>query len=371
MMKRLVSGVAAVALIMGGMAYVGVFGAGATTPTITITPNTGLTDGQTVQLTGTGFAPNLGTGSTVAIECLATATTAAGCNTATGQYVLVNSNASGDLTNALGATSIPFTVQTGTVGNGTCGTSAADATCLITIGTVSPPATLAAATITFASGGTTTTTSTIPTSTTTTTPIPHSVQVSPSTGLTNGASVSVTGTDFTPADSVYAVECLATATSSAGCDTATATPITVGADGTLPATTFKVVTGTVGTGTCGTSSSNLSSCVIEVANPSGADAGAIPITFSAPKVTVPAPKATRTTGTALPGETVLITVLGSHFTAVSRVSGPAGATVSVKRVTASRLTLKVKEAANAKAGTFKLTIHFKSGKTATVKYTVK
>jgi hypothetical protein len=183
--------------------------------------------------------------------------------------------------------------------------------------------------------------------------------------------VSVTGANFTPGDSVYAVECLATATSQAGCDTATATAITVNADGTLPATTFKVATGTVGTGTCGTSSSNLSNCEIEVANPSGADAGATPITFSAPKVVTPSPKTTKSTGTAVPGKTVVITVLGSHFTAVSKVSGPAGATVSVKSVTASKLTLKVKEAANAKKGSYTLTIHFKSGKTATVKYTVK
>jgi hypothetical protein len=106
-----------------------------------------------------------------------------------------------------------------------------------------------------------------------------------------------------------------------------------------------------------------------VANPAATDVGFAPITFKAPKVT--APSATKTTGTAVPGETVVITVLGSHFTAVSRVSGPAGATVSVKSVTASKLTLKIKEAANAKKGSYTLTIHFKSGKTTTVKYTVK
>jgi hypothetical protein len=139
----------------------------------------------------------------------------------------------------------------------------------------------------------------------------------------------------------------------------------------LPTTTFKVVTGTVGTGTCGTSSSNLGKCIIEVANPAATDVGFAPITFNAPKVTAPAPRATRTTGTAVPGETVVVTVWGSHFTAVSRVSGPAGATISVKSVTASKLTLKIKEAANAKKGSYTLTIHFKSGKTATVKYTVK
>ncbi|HVA70147.1 MAG TPA: neocarzinostatin apoprotein domain-containing protein [Acidimicrobiales bacterium] len=285
MMKRLASGVAAVALVMGGMAFFGAFSAGASsTPTITITPNTGLANLQSVTVTGSGFTPNQGLGTMAAVECIATATSEAGCDIA--DYALVTSDASGNMT-------FTFTVRTGTIGNGTCGTSATDATCLISVGTLSGT-TLAANTITFASGSSTTTT--IPTTTTTVasskTP---SVSVSQTTGLTNGASVSITGADFTPGDSVYAVECLATATGAAGCDTATATPITVNADGTLPATTFKVVTGTVGTGTCGTTSSDLSGCVIEVANPSGADAGATLITFALPPTTTTTVRATTTT----------------------------------------------------------------------------
>ncbi|HUZ42424.1 MAG TPA: neocarzinostatin apoprotein domain-containing protein, partial [Acidimicrobiales bacterium] len=218
MMKRLASGVAAVALVMGGMAFFGAFSAGASgTPTITITPNTGLANLQLVTVTGSGFTPNQGFGTMAAVECIATATTSAGCDTV--DYALVTSGPTGDV-------SFQFSVRTGTIGNGTCGTSATDATCLISVATISPPATLAYATITFASGGSTTTTiptttTTIPTTTTTVasskTP---SVSVSQTTGLTNGASVSITGADFTPGDSVYAVECLATATGAAGCDTA-------------------------------------------------------------------------------------------------------------------------------------------------------
>jgi hypothetical protein len=180
--------------------------------------------------------------------------------------------------------------------------------------------------------------------------------------------VSVTGADFTPADSVFALECLATATSSAGCDLATATPITVNADGTLPATTFKVVTGTVGTGTCGTTSSDLSNCIIEVANAAAGDSGATPITFMQRVVAAPAPKATKTTGSAVPGKSSVITVSGSHFTAVSKVT--CVGTVSVRGVSASKLTLSIKEAASAKKGTYTMTIHFKSGKTTTVKYKI-
>src|ERR1039458_3405259 len=113
MMKRLMAGGAAVALMLGGMAYIGVFGAGASgTPTITITPSTGLVNLQSVQVTGTGFAPNLGIGSTIAVECLTPATGAAGCDVV--DYALVTSDANGNV-------SFAFTVHTGTVGTGTCG----------------------------------------------------------------------------------------------------------------------------------------------------------------------------------------------------------------------------------------------------------
>ncbi len=360
MLKRLTTGLASVALVVGSFTALSAFSAAASgAATISITPNTGLTNGATVKVTGSGFTPNQGFGSMAAVECIATATTEAGCDIT--DYVLVTSDANGNV-------SFSFVVKTGTIGNGTCGTSAADATCLITVGTVSGGQTLAYAPITFASGGTTTTTTTTTTPSTSTTP---TVQVTPSTGLTNGASVSITGTGFTPSDSVYAVECLATATSAAGCDAATATPITVGTDGTLPATTFKVVTGTVGTGTCGTTSSNLSNCIIEVANPSGADAGGAPITFKVTLVVPAPPKAARSIGVAIPGRFAVIVVVGSHFSAVAKVVGPAGASIHVARVVASRLVLRVHEVAQAKKGAFFLTIHFKNGKTARVKYNVK
>lgn len=363
MKKRLTTGVAAIALVVGSFTAFGAFSAAASgAATISITPNTGLTNGAAVQVTGSGFTPNQGLGSMAAVECIATATTEAGCDVA--DYVLVTSDANGNV-------SFTFNVKTGTIGNGTCGTSAADATCLITVGTVSGGKTLAYAPITFASGGATTTTTTTTPSGTASTSTTPTVQVTPSTGLTNGASVSVTGTGFTPSDSVYAVECLATATSAAGCDAATATPITVGTNGALPATTFKVVTGTVGTGTCGTTTSNLSNCIIEVANPSGADAGGAPITFKAATVVPAPPKAVRSIGVARPGSIAVIVVVGSHFSAVAKIVGPAGAAIHVARVVASRLVLRVREVARARKGAFFLTIHFKNGTTARVKYVVK
>jgi hypothetical protein len=184
----------------------------------------------------------------------------------------------------------------------------------------------------------------------------------------NGTTLTITGSQFTPGDSVYAVECLASATGETGCDTATATPITVGSDGTLPSTSFKAVTGKIGTGTCGTTASNLSACVIEVANPSGADAGAAPITFA--KVAVAAPKAKKITGTAIIGKTITATITGTNFVGKPKVTGHVGTSVTVTKVATTKITVKIKEATNATIGTFVLTMKFPSGKTTTVKYTV-
>ncbi|MDE3064890.1 MAG: fibronectin type III domain-containing protein [Acidobacteriota bacterium] len=106
--------------------------------------------------------------------------------------------------------------------------------------------------------------------------------VVPSTGLINGQSVKVSGTGFTPNDQVYLVECLNTASGQGGCNIATATPVTITGSGTLPTTSFVVVTGTVGSGSCGTSSSNLSSCAVSAGNAAGGDSASAPISFKSP-----------------------------------------------------------------------------------------
>lgn len=95
--------------------------------------------------------------------------------------------------------------------------------------------------------------------------------ITPSTGLSNGESVKVTGSGFTPKDQLYLVECVATSTSQAGCDLNSATPVTVSANGTFPATTFSVVTGVVGNGKCGTTSVNADACAINAGNAGGGD----------------------------------------------------------------------------------------------------
>lgn len=108
------------------------------------------------------------------------------------------------------------------------------------------------------------------------------LKVSPNTSLTNGESVTVSGSGFKANDQVYVVECLTNASGESNCDIATATPVTITATGSLPSTSFKVVTGTVGNGTCGTSSSDLDSCDVSAGNASGGDSATAAITFKAP-----------------------------------------------------------------------------------------
>ncbi len=282
-MRQIFASVIGLALAVGSLGLVGTPTASAsTTPTMTVTPNTGLTANQMVAITGSGFAPNA---TLAAVECIGTATTTAGCNL--GALAPINVSSTGTV-------SANFYVQTGPIGNGSCGTSATDANCLIAIGTLAGVL-VADAPITFGAA----TASTGP-----------SITVTPATGLKNAQTVTITGSGFTPGDSLFAVECLATATSSAGCNTAGATPITAKSDGTLPSTTFTVATGTIGTGTCGTSATDLAGCVISVSNISSGDRGFAPITFAA--LVSPTVSVTPSAGLKN-GQTVTIT--GSGFVA--------------------------------------------------------
>jgi large repetitive protein len=114
------------------------------------------------------------------------------------------------------------------------------------------------------------------------TPSSPRLMVTPSTGLSSGQRVTVSGSGFKPGDQVYLVECLAHPTGANSCDVASATPVTITAQGTLPPTQFTLVTGTVGGGTCGTTSSNLDACAVSAGNASGGDSAVEPIGFKAP-----------------------------------------------------------------------------------------
>jgi hypothetical protein len=107
--------------------------------------------------------------------------------------------------------------------------------------------------------------------------------VTPSTGLTNHKTVTVSGTGFKPKDTVYITECQVSAKGEAGCDIFLATPVKISAKGVLAKTKFKVVTGTVGNGKCGTTASNLKKCAVSAGNVSGGDSAVFKITFAKPK----------------------------------------------------------------------------------------
>ncbi len=112
-------------------------------------------------------------------------------------------------------------------------------------------------------------------------PVPRLV-VEPSGSLRNKEVVRVRGINFTPKDSVFIVECLATAKGQNNCDTATATPAKITAKGQLPWTKFTVLTGAIGNGTCGTTRANAKSCAVSVGNIEGKDTASARITFVIP-----------------------------------------------------------------------------------------
>ena len=284
-MKRIVSSIAIGALMLGSIATFGVTAASSATPTIVVTPSTGLTDGQQVTITGTGFGAN--EGSLLALECAAGSTDLTTCNTT----VLVPM----PTTSASGGFTATFHVFAGTTGSGSCDLGTTDTNCLLVVGNSNNQAEKATATISFGAGGTTTTTTTTPggtTTTTTTTTVPPTtttsapvvlgprhIKVAPSTNLKKGQTVVVTGSGFTPGDHVFVLECLASVHSSAQCNLSTLKGATITAKGVLSATRIKVVTGKVGTGTCGTKASNKKSCVISVGNAAKGDAAIAHISF--------------------------------------------------------------------------------------------
>jgi len=109
------------------------------------------------------------------------------------------------------------------------------------------------------------------------------LKVTPSTHLVNKEKVQLTGTGFPKQKRVYAVECLNTATSLAGCDVGHRATFTTTASGSLPKKFFFAVhTGKIGTGTsagtCGTTKKNAKKCAIAIGSGDRSYAGA-PVAF--------------------------------------------------------------------------------------------
>jgi hypothetical protein len=306
-----------------------------TPPSLTITPNIGLTNGQQITINGAGFAPS--ETSLVALECLRAATSTTDCSASS---VPLSVNGAGQFSST-------FTVTTGAVGTGTCGTSITDAACEIAIASSGTNSIVAFASLAFASG--------------------PGVTVTPSTNLRNGETVTITGADFTPGDIVYALECLTMNISEAACQTGTATAIKVSSSGALASTAFQVVAGNVGNGVCGTTVINYNHCLIEVANIRQSDAGVATIDFALSL----APMATHVTGYAVAGRTVNVAVLGKNFTADPTVVGPPGTVATLVSDTPTRLVLRVRETAKVRRGMYRFTITFPGGGTTSIAYNVR
>jgi hypothetical protein len=112
--------------------------ASATGATMKAVPNTGLSNGSVVKVKGSGFPAST---QLYLVECLKSATTEAGCDISTA--TAVTTTASGVLPKT------KFTVVTGTVGTGKCGTSSSnEGKCVIVAGDISGTE-YAAAKITF------------------------------------------------------------------------------------------------------------------------------------------------------------------------------------------------------------------------------
>jgi hypothetical protein len=108
------------------------------------------------------------------------------------------------------------------------------------------------------------------------------------------------------------------------------------------------------------------------ADPNG-DAGTFTfkLTVTGAVATAPAPKATRVVGYGIIGRTDTITIIGTGFTAGSRIIGHAGTVATPLHTTSTRITTRLRVVKSAKKGTFRLTIQFKSGKKASVVYKVR
>jgi hypothetical protein len=207
-------------------------------PSITVSPSAGLHNGQVVKISGSGFPKNT---DLAVVECNPTVFTGSpkACNAAGAIQLKTGSGGSFPATN--------FTVVAGKVGDGSCGTKAADATCYIF---VSPPKNTS-----FTNVGDSTLKFSV-------------IAVKPSANLHGGAAVSLSGQGFSAKVALDVTECtpaiLTGASSTTACTTKHMVAVTASAAGGFGPTTFKVVSGKVGNGNCGTTARTLT-CYVRVA----------------------------------------------------------------------------------------------------------
>jgi hypothetical protein len=237
------------------------------TPTLTVQPSTGLTNGQTVKVTGSAFAANK-TSSTDDSLVQCSSLSATGCKKTSDVPFTTDGN---------GFFHATFVVHTGTIGDGTCaaGSSSCD---LLATTDASNPSDVAAVgfhSIAFAA-----------------VVKPPTAKATPNSGLKNKQTVTISGAHFPQHNSkLYLIECnsnlLKTGPTggSSACDTGTInlnTPYRTSSTGTVKGAKIKVETGTVGDGKCGVGHP----CFIAVTtslNGATADSAAAPISFGTAK----------------------------------------------------------------------------------------
>jgi hypothetical protein len=114
------------------------------------------------------------------------------------------------------------------------------------------------------------------------------LKVSPKSNLTNGESVAVSGSHFTPGDQSFIIECVVgeTSTTGSGCNIAgDVGPESVSTKGTWGPVQFKVATGAIGTlgGMCGTTKANAKACAVSAGDAQGNDGAQTAVKFAIPK----------------------------------------------------------------------------------------
>jgi hypothetical protein len=115
---------------------------------------------------------------------------------------------------------------------------------------------------------------------TTAAPTGPQLVVTPSEGLTDGQTVQVTGSGFTPGKSLAVAQCSHDNTGPGDCHTAGSTFVTVAADGTLTAE-IKIKTGPIGTGSAVCDAATPCSVgTADISDPTGPDLSRTEVTFA-------------------------------------------------------------------------------------------
>jgi hypothetical protein len=189
-----------------------------TGPTVTVTVNDQLVNGQTIKVSATG----LGASQQAYIgECVTNnPADTAGCDTNPSDLGMATTDGTGAFTGA------SFKVHAGAIGNGFCPGKSAPGSCYVSVATLSPSTVVAYAKVTFA-------------------PV---ITLTPSTNVKSGSTIKVTGYGFPKkAETAYVLEC--SHASQTGCDAATLQNPTTTVNGTLTAN-VKVHSGLVGDKPC-------------------------------------------------------------------------------------------------------------------------